>query len=318
MKNCLPLVRPMLAVNSEPFDSISHLFEVKWDGYRGLAYLEGKTVLRSRNLNDISDKFPELSSLHNKVKKLPAILDGEIVVLENGKPSFNRLQSRGRMHEIKKIGQASLKCPAVFIAFDVLYAEGRSVMNMPLLERKKLLEENVACGVDLFISTFIVGEGKAFYNACVKEGMEGAVAKNIESIYLPGRRSPYWQKFRHTKEADLVICGYQREMGGKGLGSLILGGKKEGKLVYQGKVGTGFNEKEATALLAALKKIEVQNSSLALPKEEKKRTNWVRPILVCRVEFLNKTTEGRLRHPVYRGIRWDKQSAECEAVKIDI
>lgn len=310
----LPLVRPMLAVNSEPFDSESHLFEIKWDGYRGLAYLDEKTVIRSRNLIELSERFPELSGVHRKVKKLPAILDGEIVVFEKGRPSFNGLQSRGRMNDAKRIGLASLECPAVFIVFDILYSAGKNIMNMPLCERKKLLQDMVQYGDDLSISTFIIGDGKAFFNACVKEGLEGVVAKKLESVYLPGRRSPYWQKFRHTKEADLVICGYQTGQAGRGLGSLVLGGNKDGKLVYQGKVGTGFSEREAAALLDALRKIEVAENGLIVPKEEKRRTRWVQPVFVCKIEFLNKTAEGCLRHPVYRGIRWDKQPWECGTV----
>lgn len=313
-KGTLPLLRPMLAVSSEPFDSAGHLFEVKWDGYRSLAYLEGRTVLRSRNLLDLSVKFPELAGLHGKVKRMPAILDGEIVVFENGRPSFAGIQARGRMNDLKRIGRTAVERPAVFITFDILYCRGKSVMELPLGERKKFLEDMVEPGEELIVSQFILRDGRDFYDACVKEGLEGVVAKKLDSVYLPGRRSTYWQKFRHTKEAALVICGYQQGTAGRNLGSLVLGGYREGKLVYQGKVGTGFSDREAEALLEGLCKLEVAEETLVVPKEEKRRTRWVKPLLVCSVDYLTTTAEGYLRHPVYRGIRWDKSPDECPAV----
>lgn len=311
----LPLLRPMLAASSAPFDSDGHLFEVKWDGYRSLAYLEGETVLRSRNLIDLTDKFPELAGLHKKVKGKPAILDGEIVVFENGRPSFAGIQARGRMSDLKRIGRTSVERPAVFVAFDVLYSGGEPVMERPLGERKRLLEDMVESGEELILSQFILRNGRDFYAACVKEGLEGVVAKKLDGIYVPGRRSACWQKFRHTREADLIICGYQYGTAGKNLGSLVLGGCRDGKLVYQGKVGTGFSEREADALLEGLRKLEVPEETLSVPREEKRRTRYVRPLLVCSVDYLAVTAEGYLRHPVYRGIRWDKSPEECPAAK---
>lgn len=310
----LPILRPMLAVSSQPFDSAGHLFEVKWDGYRSLAYLEGRTVLRSRNLIDLTGKFPELSGMHQKVKQMPAILDGEIVVFEKGRPSFAGIQSRGRMNDLKRIGRTSVERPAIFIAFDILYSGGKPVMELPLGERKELLKNMVESGEELIVSQFVLRDGRDFYDACVKEGLEGVMAKKLDGIYLPGRRSAYWQKFRHTREADLVICGYQYGTAGRNLGSLVLGGYRERKLVYQGKVGTGFGEREAGALLEGLRKLEVTEETLVVPREEKRRTRWVQPLLVCSVEYLTTTAEGYLRHPVYRGIRWDKSPDECPAV----
>ncbi|HBC94070.1 MAG TPA: ATP-dependent DNA ligase, partial [Pelotomaculum sp.] len=220
----LPLVRPMLAVSSLPFDSGEHLFEIKWDGYRSLAYLDNHTVIRSRNLVDLTEKFPELAGLHRRVKKLPAILDGEIVVFEDGKPSFTGLQARGRRDGIKRTDRAFAGRPAVFIAFDVLYTDSGSVMEKSLEERKVILEDMVEQADELVLSRFIYAEGLAYYDACVREGLEGVIAKRLDSVYLPGRRSNSWQKFKDTREADLVICGYQRGAGGRLLGSLLLGG----------------------------------------------------------------------------------------------
>lgn len=311
----LPMLRPMLAVNSEPFDSEAHLFEVKWDGYRCLAYLAENTELRSRNLLDLTAKFPELAGLHRQIQGRPAILDGEIVVLDNGKPSFAGLQARGRMNDLKRIGRASLEKPAVFIAFDILYLKGRSVLELPLEERKELLKVDVEPGDEVALSQFILEAGGDFYKACVKEGLEGVVAKRLDSVYLPGRRSAAWKKIRHTREADLIIGGYQYGTAGRNLGSLVLGGYREGKLVYQGKVGTGFSLREAEALLEGLRQLEIIKETMAVPREERKRTRWVRPVLVCNVEYLTTTAEGYLRHPVFKGIRTDKSPEECQAVK---
>lgn len=312
----LPLLRPMLATSSKPYDSDEHLFEVKWDGYRCLSYLEGDTtVLYSRNSIDLTAKFPELVKLHEKVNSAPAILDGEIVVFEEGKPSFAALQSRGRMKDLKTISRTSLERPAVFVVFDVLYSGGENVMELPLVSRKELLEEIVTGNEEIVISQYVKRDGLDFYSACVAQGLEGVMAKKLGSAYLPGRRSPYWQKFRHTREADLVICGYQYGSSGRGLGSLIMGGYRDGRLVYQGKVGTGFSEREAGALLEGLRKLEAPEESLKVPREEKRRTIFVRPLLVCSVEYLTTTNDGYLRHPVYRGMRWDKQPEECSAVE---
>ncbi len=310
----LPLLRPMLSISSAPFDSAGHLYEVKWDGYRCLAYLENGTVLMSRNGVDITGKFPELAGLCNRVKRLPAVLDGEIVVFEEGRPSFARLQSRGRMNGPECTGRASLKRPAVYVVFDVLYSDGENVMGLPLTDRKELLEDTTIPGGELAISQYIIQQGRDFFEACVGKGLEGVVAKKLDSVYLPGRRSTYWQKFRNTKEADLVICGYQYGLGGRKLGSLVLGGYRGGELVYQGKVGTGFNEQEADILLEGLQKLEIRAETLAVPREEKRGTRWVQPALVCSVNYLTITAGGCLRHPVYRGVRWDKSPQECQAV----
>ncbi len=301
----------MLAASSAPFDSPEHLFEIKWDGYRALAYLDNDTDIMSRNLIGMRDKFPELISLHSRVKKRPAILDGEIVVFENGRPSFAGIQSRGRIAGAGTAKQASIRNPAVFIAFDVLYSDGAPVMEFPLKKRKEILADMITPGDELLLSQFILKEGIDFYNACAGEGLEGVMAKALNSPYLPGRRSAYWKKIRHTREADLIICGYQPGRGGRSLGSLVLGGMKNGRLVYQGKVGTGFSTGEALALIEALQKIEVPEPVMDIPSVEKKQTRWVRPLLVCTVNYLTTTADGYLRHPVFRGIRRDKSPEEC-------
>lgn len=318
----LPLLQPMLAVKSGPFDSPDYLFEIKWDGYRGLAYLgsgkqnsESLTTLWSRNQVNLTGTFPELSKLHQRVKKLPAIIDGEIVVLgEGGKPSFAGLQSRAR-------GLTRVKTPppnlaAVFIAFDVLYAGGKRLLETPLEERKAALEEMLLPGPEMILSGHVLQRGLDYYQACTSQGLEGVVAKRLGSPYLPGRRSQHWKKIRHTLQADLIICGYQTGKGGRALGSLVLGAMEGGKIIYQGKVGTGFTVKEASILLEHLGKIEAPGPVMEVPRQEAKKIVWVQPVLVCQVQFLTTTAEGYLRHPVYQGLRWDKGPGECRRVEL--
>ncbi|MBC7325464.1 MAG: ATP-dependent DNA ligase, partial [Moorella sp. (in: Bacteria)] len=251
-------IKPMLAVTDQPFDSPDFIYEIKWDGYRCLAYLDGSTFLQSRNLQDLTPTFPELAGLHRGVRGQPAVLDGEIIVLdEGGRPSFSRLQARGRLAAPAKIRQAAIHTPAIFVAFDLLYYCGDNIMARPLSARKELLQEAIKQQQDyLLVSTFIEASGTSFFNACVRQGLEGVMAKARESPYLPGRRSPYWRKFRHTRQGEFVIVGYEPGKGERSLGALILGEYRQGRLVYRGKVGTGFDREEEERLLAELRKVQ--------------------------------------------------------------
>ena len=297
----------MLAVNSEPFDSPDFLYEVKWDGYRCLAYLEAnKTVLRSRNQREITPVFPELAGLHNHVRKRPALLDGEIVIFQSGLPSFAALQARAFAADPEKTARLAGKAPALLITFDLLYSGGVSCLREPLEKRKEILAEILVAGGPAVISEFISGRGREFFRACAERGLEGVVAKRLGSPYLPGKRSLCWRKFRHTKEIDLVICGYQKGRGGRKLGSLVVAESAAGKLLYRGKVGSGLDREEERRLLELLPSLEIKTPPLDLPPQEGRGVLWVKPALVCAVNFLGLTGDGLLRHPVYRGLRFDK------------
>lgn len=314
-KRDIPLLRPMLAVNAEPFSSEQYIYEVKWDGYRGLAYLNGGTTLKSRNLLDLTSFFPELASIQQYVNNLPVILDGEIIIMKEGLPSFAALQTRGRLKDDVKIRHASSTMPAMYMAFDVLYAAGRLLIEESLEERKQVLQRIITPSNELVLSEYIRGEGKLFAKACVQRGLEGVVAKKLDSPYLPGKRSAYWQKFRNTQEADLIICGYQKGKGSKKLGALVLGGYRDEGLTYQGKVGTGFNSEEELLLLNRMATLKVDTPTLkAVPRQEAIRTFWVLPRLVCVIQYLTLTKDGLLRHPSYKGIRTDKSPSECRAL----
>lgn len=307
----LPLLRPMLAVAGEAFNSDEHIFEVKWDGYRCLAYLGATTALRSRNLKDFTPVFPELAGLHRACREVPAIVDGEIVVFDNEQPSFNKLQARGRLVDRGRVHAAARTSPALFVAFDLLYAGGRSLIEKTLKERKDFLEQIMSPTGGLIVSQYVSGQGLEFAKACAARGLEGMMAKRLDSSYLPGRRSRYWRKIHQHPVADLVICGYQPGRGGRRLGALVLGYYQAGRLVYCGKVGTGFDRAEEDLLIKRLDTLADPGPVLPLAEIERRRTRWTKPMLVCAVRYLALTGEGLLRHPSYQGLRLDKSPLAC-------
>jgi len=308
----LPLVKPMLAVAAGPFDHPDYIFEVKWDGYRCLAYLEaGNTTLVSRNLKNITPHFPDLGDMHRQVQKTAVILDGEIITLQDGQPSFAALQSRARLTDRQRINRAAQSTPALYMAFDILYCQGNSLLELPLSERFEELKTVVEPNRLVVVSDGVRGDGISFFRACVDKGLEGMMAKRMDSRYLPGTRSPLWKKIRATRDADLVICGYRKGKGGRRLGSLILGAWNGKEFVYQGLVGTGIDRVAEEDLLIKLAAIGAEHSILGVA-ELAGRVHWVMPEMVCRVEYLTLTGQGLLRHPVYRGLRGDKNPRECK------
>lgn len=308
----LPLLKPMLAVPSQPFDHPEYLFEVKWDGYRCLAYLDRwETRLISRNQKDITATFPDLSELHRQVKDAPLVLDGEIIVMYRGLPSFDELQARAKLASPERVFRAAQKAPATYIAFDLLYRRGEPLLDRPLYARREQLQAVLEPGGHIFISEQVIREGVFFYRACVEKGLEGVVGKRYDGRYLPGQRSPLWKKVRCTREADLVICGYRRGRGGRLLGALLLGAWDGRGFVYQGMVGTGFTREEERELLQKLAALQVEKPLLTSVPPAGAGNVWVRPELVCRVAYLSLTRRGLLRHPVYKGLRTDKSPAQC-------
>ena len=311
--NPIPLTKPMLAIKSEAFDSQDYLYEVKWDGYRVMAYLDSTgTELRSRNQLDITASFPELSSLHLFVKGLPVLLDGEVVAFSGDNPSFSALQSRGRLSDSLKIRQASVNTPVLYVAFDILYLSNKSLLSEPLWRRKEILSDSVLGNKSLIVADFIIGQGILFAELARERGLEGVVAKNINGPYLPGKRTPYWKKIRHTNEADLVICGYIKGNGGRKLGSLMLCGYDSKRLVYSGKVGTGFNRETEEDLMRKLEPLQTEKPPVEVPRKETRDAVWVKPELICMVEYLEKTADGILRHPSFKGLRFDKKVEDCK------
>lgn len=320
-------IRPMLAVAAEPFDSPDYLFELKWDGLRALAFLNGGTRLQSRNLREISAQYPELASLHTRVKESGAVLDGEIIAPADGKPSFQRLTSRMHTTSPLRIKRAMQENPVLYVAFDLLYYNGRSLLQEPCRKRQELLLSAVTPGDSLITSTVLPEKGRELFRLAAEKDLEGVVGKEKNSPYLPGKRSPFWKKIRVTRSAPFVICGYTTNpTGRRDLSALIIGAyqvhERTRLLLPCGLVGAGLSQEEIDHLLHLLRPLASNASPFAAggvlpggpgrePGADKPQVHWVRPELACEVEYLEFTAGRQLRHPLYRGLRPETDPAEC-------
>lgn len=306
-------IRPMLAVKGKPFNSENFIYEIKWDGTRCLAYVDAENKrlrLQNRRLVDITYRYPELDFL--KAVNKNVILDGEIVVLKDGKPSFKLLQKREHVVSKTKIGLLSKLYPAVFFAFDVLY-NGKWLFNDKLIERKKILLEVIQETNHVLLTQYIKKEGVKFYEKIVKFGLEGVIAKKVDSKYEVGRRSENWIKIKKSNTIDCIIVGWLEGEGKrKGyFGSLILALKSKNNLVHIGQVGTGFDDEFISSFYNELRKIEIDRLNLLNKGDFKRKVHWVKPIYVCEVEFLELTKDKKLRAPVFLRLRDDKSVDEC-------
>jgi bifunctional non-homologous end joining protein LigD len=312
------LVRPMLAVPGElPADDDGWVYEMKWDGVRAVAYLDGGRVrLMSRNDLEITASYPEVVGLGEQLGSTPAVLDGELVAFNaRGAPDFGRLQQR--MH-IKGAAARRLvaSVPVVYLLFDVLHLDGRDTHDRPWHERRALLEELGLEGASWRTPTAFDGAaGQDVLAASLQNGLEGVLAKRRDAAYRPGRRSSDWRKVKHVRMQEVLVCGWRPGKGRRadGIGALILGvHDDEGRLRPAGAVGTGFSDRVLVDLLARLAPTERATSPFTedLPTGESRGVHWVAPTLVGEVAFAEWTSDGRLRHATWRGLRPDKQPTD--------
>jgi bifunctional non-homologous end joining protein LigD len=293
-------VRPMLATTVEnPFDRPGWFYEIKWDGYRAIAEVEGQKVrLYSRNQLSLEERFaPLVESL--QLLGCEAVLDGEVVVVdETGKPQFQLLQNY----------QKSRQGQLVYFVFDLLYLNGHDLRKLPLTRRKELLFQSLPSLPHVQLSDHIEQHGVDFFKIASGRGLEGIIAKDATSPYLEGRRTLSWLKVKTHRRQEAVIAGFTRPQGGrKNFGALILGVYDHDNLVYIGHTGTGFGEKTLAEIYSRLEPL-VQPTC---PFKKRPVTNapvrWVRPELVCEVTFQEWTEEALMRHPVFVGMRDDKK-----------
>lgn len=304
----------MLASMAEPFDSNDYTFEIKWDGYRSIALLDSETKLQSRNSRDITAVFPELTKIHHSLKQPGIILDGEIIALRNGKPSFLELQKRGQLRNEAQIRNTAKTIPVVYVVFDLLYLNYQPVLNEPIEKRRLLLKEYLNPTSELIPADFIEDRGTAYFKSISEMGLEGVIAKRKGSIYLPGKRVKTWLKIKRKKNGFFIICGFVINQTSRGeLSSIILGAYLEEKLTFFGMVGTGFSRKALEIILIELQKIIINLCPFNYNSNNIKLKNvfWTRPTIVCEIEYLELTDEGSLRHPIFKKIRPDLKPQDC-------
>jgi DNA ligase D-like protein (predicted ligase)/DNA ligase D-like protein (predicted 3'-phosphoesterase) len=285
------------------------LFEVKWDGFRAIAYVGDELSVRSRNQQELLTSFPELEELKQQPKGL--VLDGEIVILNNGKVNFQALLERSTAFPAEIARQAATN-PAAYIVFDILEKDSKKLLDLPLLERKKILTETLKETPHILVADYIEEKGETYYRAVMEKGLEGVMAKRKNSKYELGMRTGAWQKIKKIKTCDCVIFGYTTGTGArkKTFGALLAGVyDKTGKPVYTGKVGTGFSADTLKSVLAEFEKIKTDTApfDLGIPG----KIVWLKPSLVCEVGYQVVTADGRLRMPRFLRLRTDKKPQDC-------
>jgi bifunctional non-homologous end joining protein LigD len=307
----------MLAASAPAaFDGEDWWFEPKLDGIRTLLYIDGEDVrLVSRTGRDQSAQYPELKRLYRRVTATNAVLDGEIVATdEQGGTSFERLQQRMNLASKSEIERMVKVVPVEMVAFDLLWLDGRDLTREPLTARRELLTQVVMEDRGLRLIYSAPQRGVEFFEAATALGLEGIIAKRTSSRYLPGRRSDDWRKIKILSRQDCVILGWTPGQRGRAsaFGALLLGAYRDDRLLWIGQVGTGFTERMLKDLLARLKEIEADRPSIDDPELAAVRgAHWVRPEMVCDVEYLQMTAIGKLRAPSFKGLRPDKLPEDC-------
>ena len=289
--------------------SQDYLYEIKLDGQRTIAEVSKSSILLyTRNLQNVTDKYPELEDLKKCLNKKTAILDGEIVALEDGIPSFQLMQQRMSLRDLRAVRRVAQEVPVVYYVFDILELNGKSLLKMPLLERKKLL--NVIKPSES-IKVLPYFETSDIEKKARELGYEGVVAKKRNSAYYPGQRTDLWLKYKFQETDSFVIGGWVEGGRSHDFGSILIGKYKGKKLIHCGRAGTGFNETNIRQLMEAFRKLEITKSPFEQVPSTSDHLHWLKPKLVAEVKFKEWTNAGIVRAPVFMGLRTDIAPSEC-------
>ncbi|HVF76619.1 MAG TPA: non-homologous end-joining DNA ligase [Acidimicrobiales bacterium] len=303
-------IAPMLATSGTlPKDDERWSFEVKWDGVRALTYLDGDRMrMESRNLLDITPRYPELHGLPEALGGRGAVLDGEVVSFdEAGRPSFGRLQHRMHVAGERDVRARMHEYPVVYMAFDVLWLDGESLMRRPYLERREVLASLGLNDPSWQMPGHHIGDGAAMLAASRERGLEGIIAKQVDTPYEAGKRSRCWLKVKNTARQEVVVGGWLEGSGNRTnrIGALLVGYYEGDHLHFAGKVGTGYTDRMLAELAQTLAPLGRPTSPFS-DKVPYKQAHFVEPTLVCDVEFTEWTATNTLRHPSFKGLRDDK------------
>jgi len=315
-KGLMPIViRPMLAtLVDQPFSDPDWLFETKWDGIRAVCFLSnGKARFVSRNQNDLTAQYPELANTGASIKGKNAILDGEIVALdEQGISRFQLLQPRMGRKNSSEIARLASKTRVAYYVFDLLYLDGFVLTGCALVDRKLALQSILKSSKNIRLSDHIVEHGEELYKEIVRVPLEGMIAKRLDSVYAQ-RRSRDWLKIKTVLESEVVIGGYTEPRHSRSyFGALVVGLYDKGKLSYVGHAGGGFTDKTLAQIYKLLQPLKTTTSPFAEKVQTNEPVQWVKPKLVAQVKFAEWTADRRMRQPIFLGLREDKNPKECK------
>lgn len=306
------IIRPMLAtLVDEPFSDPQWVFETKWDGFRSVCFIDrGQARLVSRNQIEMTPQYPELANAPEQINAKQAILDGEIVALdEHGMPRFQLLQNKLRIRS-GTYAKAS-KAQIVYFVFDLLYYDGFDLTSCALTERKALLEQILRPASFVKYSDHVTAEGEQFFREIEKFRLEGMIAKRAESKYVQKRTSD-WLKVKTVMRSEVVIGGYTQPRGARSyFGSLVCGLYKGRELHYVAHTGGGFNEKTLASMYKLMQPLKTDNSPFIKPPKTNEPVQWLTPKLVAEVKFSEWTADERMRQPIFLGLREDKKPQDC-------
>ena len=303
-------------------DDAGHGYEIKWDGIRAIYYSQpGDIRIESRNLKDITPRWPELRPLGRELGARDGVFDGEIVTLnDEGKPSFQLLQSRMHLASDSAVRRRMKSTPAIYMIFDLIHLDGRDLMGLPYTERRELLESLELDGPNWKVPAYHVGDGEALLAASAAQGLEGVIAKRLNCPYTPGKRGGGWIKVKNTRSQELVVGGWLSGEGNRSgkIGALLVGHYdttatdarergKEQEFKYAGRVGTGFSEQTLADLQRELDPLARDDSPFD-GRQPPKGAHFVDPELVAEVGFSEWTNSGTVRHPTFKGLRDDKDA----------